>query len=172
MLLTAAALLMSPGVATAHSSLVSSSPAEGESLTAAPAEVELVFDQVINSSFLTVAISDQSGRRFDDGAPTADGERVRTGIEGTLPPGSYTAAYRVISADGHPITGSYSFTVTGTAATAAPATPAPAPSAAAEQPEPADTGGPSAALLGTIVVFGILGVAGSTWILLRSRKKS
>lgn len=170
-LLSVAALLMGAGATAAHSSLVSSSPAEGETLTTAPAQVELVFDQTINSSFLTVAITDESGKRFDDNSPAVDEERVRVKTTAAMTPGRYTVAYRVISADGHPITGSYSFTLLGSSTTTAAPTSTPAPTATAAPQVPADDNGAPVSLFIAIIVVGILGVLGLGWILIRSRTK-
>ncbi|TLG08826.1 copper resistance protein CopC [Nocardia cyriacigeorgica] len=167
-----AMLTLASGVASAHSSLVSSSPNAGESLPKAPDQVELVFNQAISPSFPTVAITAQSGERFDDGTATVEGEFVRTRVDRQVPAGTYTVGYRVVSADGHPITGSYEFTVTGTPGTSAEATTA-APTPAAAQPsEPETAGGPPPGAIIGLVAFAVAAVGGLGWVLVRSRRKA
>ncbi len=98
-----------------------------------------------------------------------------------LSAGSYTVGYRVVSADGHPITGSYSFTVTAAAEGAGPesgAAPAPSqdtpistPTAAAVADEPATEKQSPIALLLLAAVLGVLVVAGGTWIAVRAMRR-
>jgi methionine-rich copper-binding protein CopC len=113
--------------APAHSALVSSVPADGATLSAAPTEIVLTFNENINASFTQVALT-----RADTTvalAPVAvKGPEVRAQISPPSPgPGAYRVAFRVVSADGHPISGETRFTVSGPAVT----TPAATPSASA-----------------------------------------
>ena len=117
--------------APAHSALVSSVPADGATLSAAPTEIVLTFNENINASFTQVALT-----RADTTvalAPVAvKGPEVRAQISPPSPgPGAYRVAFRVVSADGHPISGETRFTVSGPAVTTPSATPAATPSASA-----------------------------------------
>lgn len=115
--LTGAAGVAAP--ASAHTSLRSSSPADGATLTTPPGEVRLEFDERLASSPLAVAVT-LAGTRVESGPARADGAAVVTPV--TLPgPGAYTVAYRVVAGDGHPVQGTVRFRVNGSAAPA-PAT--------------------------------------------------
>lgn len=127
------AVLLTPAApAAAHNSLGAASPAEDAHLITAPTRVTLRFLQRLNPAYTTVVLS-EGGRRLPSGEPIVDGATVTLPITATLPNGTYTVAYRVASTDGHPVQGSYAFTVADPTASDAPATPAtggPAPTAA------------------------------------------
>jgi hypothetical protein len=117
------------------------------------------------------------GRRRENGAARASGDTVTQPVNGTLPDGTYTVGWRVVSVDGHPVTGTYKFTVKGSPAGAPAAGPAQAPGAAPSTSGPAadgsGTGSPAAGqgsdgsssgwlwigLAGLVVVLGVGGVA-------------
>ncbi|MFD4205463.1 copper resistance protein CopC [Micromonospora tulbaghiae] len=133
------ALLLVPATpAAAHNSLQEATPARDARLTAAPMQVTLRFLQRLNPSFTTITVSDAGQRKVPTSAPAVDGATGTVTIDEPLGNGTYTVAYRVVSRDGHPVQGSYRFTV------ADPAAPAPsaAPTSAAA---PASTGADTAA---------------------------
>lgn len=105
--------------ALAHSDLVSSSPAEGQALDAAPAQVELTFNEEISDAGLQVVAQGPQGP-VSLGTPQLAGPKVTVPWPQTAPAGSYTVSYRVVSADGHPIDGSLPFSYGGAAAATAP----------------------------------------------------
>lgn len=113
--------------ASAHTSLTGSTPADGAEV-AAPSQVTLTFNEALRSARIVIR-PEKSEAEVQRGSARLDGEKVVQKIKGTLPDGKYSIGYRVISADGHPVTGVLSFTVTGTA-----------PAGAAE---PAATGKPT-----------------------------
>lgn len=114
-------LLLLPSLAGAHAQLLSTSPAQGASLAVAPAEVEFKFGEPVEVVFGAVRVFSQSGDRVDVGPPTRpDGDSsIGVKLKSGLGDGAYTATYRVISADSHPVSGGFSFTV-GSGETAAP----------------------------------------------------
>ncbi|MET8907568.1 copper resistance CopC family protein [Micromonospora sp. NPDC004551] len=131
----ALAVLLLPAVpATAHNSLRSASPAQDARLTTAPNAVTLTFLESLKPAFTTIVVSDSGGRKVAAGEPAITASAVTVPITGTLPNGSYTVAYRVVSADGHPVQGSYRFTVADPAAPAAPATASPSVTPPAASP--------------------------------------
>ncbi|MDJ0471976.1 copper resistance CopC family protein, partial [Rhodococcoides fascians] len=71
----------------------------------------LVFNQDINESFATISVVGPGDTQWAQGAATVEGPDVSVLLEDGLPNGEYTVGYRVTSADGHPITGSYGFSV-------------------------------------------------------------
>lgn len=108
----AAAILAVPvAPAQAHAELLSSTPKDGASVQALPAEVALEFsEEVGTSAFLEVSASD--GTVVGDGEPEVLGATVTQSVSGDGPSGTYTIAYRVVSADGHPISDELTFDVT------------------------------------------------------------
>ncbi|REE94725.1 copper resistance CopC family protein [Thermomonospora umbrina] len=104
--------------AQAHTALKESSPAK-DATVPSPSEIALTYtDEVMLPQ---VVLTDPRGQRRQGPKPTVTGTKVTLPIEGSLEPGTYTVAWRVVSADGHPVTGTYEFTVEGTASTPAPA---------------------------------------------------
>ncbi|MEW1931853.1 copper resistance CopC family protein [Rhodococcus sp. NPDC079359] len=109
-ILTATALSIAP--AAAHATLQSSNPAENSVLDAAPDEVTLTFNQSVQSNFATVTVIGSDGTQWGASDPVVDGSTVTVDLDGLGAGGDYTIGYRVVSADGHPITGSIPFQLT------------------------------------------------------------
>ena len=105
----------------AHAVLVASDPVDGSILSAAPARVSLTFDEPVRMVPGAVQVISSSGTKVDDGARLVSGNTVvELALPATLPRDSYTAMWRLISADGHEVSGSVSFGV-GQSPTAPPA---------------------------------------------------
>lgn len=109
----ALALALVPSVASAHAQLESTSPARDATLKRAPADVEFRFGESVEAAFGSVRVFDQNARRVDIGEPTRPDGPSSIGIrlKPNLPDGSFTATYRVISADSHPVSGGFVFHV-------------------------------------------------------------
>jgi copper resistance protein C len=105
-------VMMTAPAAAAHTSLKAASPAIG-SVVAPPVRIELTYADPVRLP--RVILTDQSGRRHEAGRAAAVDNMVTQQVTGTLTPGTYTVAWRVVAADGHPVTGSYSFTVANAA---------------------------------------------------------
>jgi copper transport protein len=103
--------------ASAHTSVLSSDPADGARLTAAPRSVTLVFNEDVGLGGVGyLHVTDQAGTRVDARAaahPGGDGTRVTVTLRAGLGDGTYTASFRVVSADSHPVTGTIRFVVGG-----------------------------------------------------------
>jgi copper transport protein len=109
---TVLALLALPCGAWAHAVVERTDPARGAALERAPSAVEVAFDEPVESSFGALRVFAADGERVDVGEvrrPT--GDTIAVGVEDALPDGAYTVTYRVVSADSHPVTGGYVFTV-------------------------------------------------------------
>lgn len=103
-------LLAAP--ASAHSELLSSTPANGARLNAAPHTVTLKFNESVRIAY--VHVTNQSGDAVDARAayhPDGDGTTVADDLKPGLGDGSYTASWRMISTDSHPVAGSIPFVV-------------------------------------------------------------
>jgi copper resistance protein C len=136
------ALLLGTGTASAHARLESTDPADGASLSSPPERVSLTFSDPMTADFNTITVVGPDSAHYETGPITAQDTTVSIGVRPLGPAGRYEIGYRVISEDGHPVTGSVAFTLTspgpGAAAVLAPATAAPAAAApAAEQAPPA-----------------------------------
>lgn len=116
-----AALLLLPTAtaASAHDDLVGSDPAPGAALEAAPAAVRLDFSADVLAFGAAVVVADDAGGTWQAGNPVLDGSSVSVPLDPGLPDGAYEVRWRVVSSDGHPITGLVPFTV-GDAATTTP----------------------------------------------------
>ncbi|MDO3647834.1 copper resistance CopC family protein [Nocardia mangyaensis] len=131
-----AVLALTAGPAAAHAALSGSDPADGARIDAAPARVTLSFNEAVQLSFASLTVVGPDGAHYEGGDLRADGNDLSTDLRALGAAGQYTVGYRVVSEDGHPIQGSYTFELTR-AATPAPtttdtATPAAAPVATAE----------------------------------------
>ena len=131
------ALLVGAAPAFAHTRLQSSDPADGASVATAPSRVSLTFNEATQQGFNTITVVGPDGSAWQSGEVTAEGNSVSVGLRPLGPAGRYEIGYRVISDDGHPVTGSVAFTLTTAGpGAAAPATSAAAPSAAAATAAP------------------------------------
>lgn len=101
--------------ALAHDVLVSSDPANGSTLTTAPEKVTFTFDQPVENFDPALKIFGPNGNDFTTGAPKVVGTTVSAPMAAG-PAGAYRAAYRIVSADGHPVTGQITFTLADSAA--------------------------------------------------------
>lgn len=96
--------------AAAHASLVRTDPAAGATIATAPTEVSLTFTENVGSGYVTVTAP--SGERVQTSSVrTVDGV-LSAEVAPSRERGRYTVAYRVVSADGHPVSGEFTFTTT------------------------------------------------------------
>ena len=138
-------VLMAP-TASAHADLQVSTPEDGESLEIAPEEIRLTFSEELFEELVEISILDAAGDLYS----TIEVEQ--TPPPGTdvifpwptqTPPGEYSIAYRVVSADGHPVTGTISFSYAATAPQSSPSDSAPEPTPSDSTPS-AESSTPSA----------------------------
>ena len=97
-----------------HFALSRSVPAEGAEV-APPPEIRLWFTEVPQEGSISVRLLDSAGELVETGAlgqDAEDGRIFHLAIEGTLPAGGYTVAWRAIGQDGHVVRGDFGFTVT------------------------------------------------------------
>jgi methionine-rich copper-binding protein CopC len=114
--LAAGALLAvaAPLSATAHDSLVSSTPEQGQTLTELPAEfsvtaVEPFLTLEDNEAGFALQIVDSAGAYHGDGCVTID-EATLSSVAALGDPGEYTLLWQFVSSDGHPTSGEIAFT--------------------------------------------------------------
>ncbi|MFI7102897.1 copper resistance CopC/CopD family protein [Streptomyces sp. NPDC050161] len=108
----------------AHAALTGSSPAQGAVVDHAPEQVALSFSEGVAMSDDSIRVLDPKGKRVDRGKlrDLCSGETVKygTGLPPGLPDGTYTVAWQAISADSHPVSGAFTFSVGAPSATKAP----------------------------------------------------
>jgi len=103
-----------PAAALAHATLESTSPARGALVAHEPSDVVFGFDQTVEGNFGAVRVYDSRGNRVDQGDafhPGGTGSLIGSHLKPGLPKGSYTATYRVVSADGHIVSGGFLFSI-------------------------------------------------------------
>ncbi|MGY0492892.1 copper resistance CopC/CopD family protein [Streptomyces sp. WG-D5] len=106
------ALLAGAAPASAHAALTGSDPEQGAVVDTAPKKVSLTFSEGVAISDGAVRVLDPAGKRVDDGKVThPGGTTYAVGLHSGLPDGTFTVAYQVVSADSHPVSGAYTFSV-------------------------------------------------------------
>jgi len=111
--LVAVALLV-PAAASAHARLEGTSPPQGAVVKWQPSAVVFEFDEPVEGNFGAVRAYDAAGERVDEGDafhPDGEGPKLGVHLKPDLPDGSYTATYRVVSADGHIVAGGFVFSI-------------------------------------------------------------
>lgn len=109
--LLGAAMLLAPAPAHAHDSLISSDPADGATLETSPEQITLTYSAEVLEVSPVVQISAGEGGEPVELTPVIDGTTVTAEIPEPLAAGTHTVQWRVVSSDGHPIEGSFTFTV-------------------------------------------------------------
>jgi copper transport protein len=110
------AVSSAPREAMAHAALVTSEPAAGSVLAAAPDRVRLIFSEPVAP--LVFRLLSPGGSPVDLPDVSSDGARLTLPLPPDLAQGTHLVSWRVVSEDGHPIGGTLSFSVG--AASAAP----------------------------------------------------
>ena len=106
-------MFISAPVADAHAQVISTVPKSNATIKTLPAYVYIDFDgnlldfaEGINS----IQITDSKGKRVDTNKNLLGGSRLSTTLKSGVKPGKYKVSYRIVSEDGHPVNGSFSFT--------------------------------------------------------------
>jgi copper transport protein len=119
-----ATLQVGAGTASAHNTLLSSSPADGAQLAESPSQISLLFDLPAPLDTASAELIDATGVRTDL-TGLVHGPAGETQIVAPLPPelnGAVTVRWRLVGPDGHPITGRVAFTVNAPTTNLTPAT--------------------------------------------------
>jgi copper transport protein len=98
--------------AAAHAVLLTTEPQNDAIVDDAPAQVTLRFNEAVETAFGSLRVYDARARRVDSGdVERPEPDTVAIGVDGPLPRGTYTATWRVVSADSHPVDGAFVFHV-------------------------------------------------------------
>ena len=183
--LAAASLLVTASPAAAHDELIGSDPQTGATVDALPAELTLTYSANIapDAGASEVQVTDAAGTALQDGAPVVQDNVLTQTLTGEAS-GAVTVLWKVVSSDGHPISGEFTFTVAGaptptptatteptqTSEPSEPAEPTPAETAV---PVPGDDAGASSPVVWPWIVGGIvvLAIAAGVAYLVASRAR-
>ncbi|MGW4670296.1 copper resistance CopC/CopD family protein [Streptomyces sp. NPDC004324] len=111
------------GGASAHAALTGADPQDGSVLKTAPRQVTLTFTESIGLLDDSFRVLDPGNRRVRTGEPGhADGrsDTARVTLPEGLGTGTFTVAWRVVSADSHPVSGAFTFSIGKPSASVAP----------------------------------------------------
>lgn len=138
------------GPASAHSTLVSTDPSDGAKIATGPARVSFTFNENLQPSFPSLTVVGPDGNLWSKGKPVVEGPTVSVEVGELGPAGTYTMAYRVTSADGHPVSGTRTFELT------TPGHGTPGPKADAAKNSGGDSGGVPlwVFIVAAVVLFG------------------
>lgn len=134
-----AAVLSAAGPAAAHEALVSATPAADSTVAGDVDEVALTLSGPPLAGLETgivISVTGPDGAEATSGAVRVEGDTIAKRVDLTAA-GSYAVAWRSVSVDGHPISGTYRFASTGAVAAPAP-TGAPSATASANASTTAD----------------------------------
>ncbi|UIX35525.1 copper resistance CopC/CopD family protein [Streptomyces sp. GQFP] len=110
------------GTASAHAALRDSDPRDGSVLESAPRQVTLTFTEAVGLLDDSFRVFDPDSRRVSTGEAEhvkGSSDAVRVSLPEGLGEGTFTVAWRVVSADSHPISGAFTFSIGEPSATSA-----------------------------------------------------
>ncbi|MGW2403547.1 copper resistance CopC/CopD family protein [Streptomyces sp. NPDC001739] len=117
-------LLGGAAPASAHAALTGSTPAEGSVVDQAPEQVALTFSEGVAMGDDSIRVLDPKGKRVDRGKLrnlcSAGTVKYGTGLPPGLGDGTYTVAWQAVSADSHPVSGAFTFSIGAPSKTTAP----------------------------------------------------
>ncbi|WP_328770377.1 copper resistance CopC/CopD family protein [Streptomyces sp. NBC_00286] len=106
------ALFAQAAPASAHAALTGSDPQQGAVVEQAPSQVSLTFSEKVAMSDGSVRVLDPKGKQVDEGKTTELGSNTyAVNLHEGLPNGTFTVVYQVVSADSHPVSGAFTFSV-------------------------------------------------------------
>ena len=112
--LSVALILSHTESANAHAQLPSSVPRKNQTINMLPNLVWLEFDGDLitldGKAVNQLTVTNSKKVRVDIGGSIVGGARISTKLKPGLPSGKYMVSYRIVSEDGHPVDGSFSFT--------------------------------------------------------------
>lgn len=97
--------------ALAHSQLESSNPADGAELSEPPRKIVLEFNEPVRKDFGQIQVTGPDEQTYAEGEVTVRSSEVTQELAELDAQGRYEVGWRVISADGHPVSGSFTFWV-------------------------------------------------------------
>jgi copper resistance protein C len=105
-------VLASTAVASAHATRLSTDPVDKASVATGPTRVSATFNEQLQTTFAPMTVVGPDGNLWSTGDPQVSDAVLSVAVRPLGPVGTYTVNYRVTSADGHPVSGSWSFELT------------------------------------------------------------
>lgn len=155
------ATMLGAGTASAHSAVIASTPESGAQIATAPEQVSLQFNEALQEKFASLTVVGPDGNLWSKGDPIVQGDTASVPLEGLGPVGEYTIAFRVTSADGHPVSGTRAFTLTQEG------TGVPGPKASGQTTSAGDSDSDSNMIIWVIVGVAVVVLGGGLWFALR-----
>lgn len=103
--------LMIPTPAAAHDEMTASTPEDGATLDEAPEAMKLEFSGALQQMGSEVQVTSGDENVTVD-EPVIAGQTITSALPDEMPAGKYKVVWRVVSSDGHPISGESAFTIT------------------------------------------------------------
>lgn len=97
--------------ASAHDELLGSTPSADEKLASSPASVVLTYSAAIMPEGAKVVVWDADGKDWTSGDPVIDTNTLTVPLDSSMPDAGYLVEWRVVSSDGHPISGKIPFAI-------------------------------------------------------------
>jgi methionine-rich copper-binding protein CopC len=159
-------LLLPLASASAHGDITQAIPAADSTVIAAPTEVSIEFDGKLqtlgNEAINLITVTDNMGQVISSPSSVVDGTKISTRLLLTDITGLVAVHYRVVSEDGHPVEGDYSFTVGQLPV---------ATSADIEEINETENGTEESKSLSFAAIFAILFAAVSGFVIIRRMKR-
>ena len=108
------AIALAPASAFAHAQLLGTQPVSGTTLQTTPRQVIFEFNQAVGGTIGAVRVYNAAGKEVDSGDvshPHGNEHWMGVGLPSHLPDGTFTATYRVVSADTHIVYGGLVFNI-------------------------------------------------------------
>jgi len=181
-------LVLPAAAAQAHDTLESTNPAANSVVGSVPGKIGLTFSNTPIAIGSVIPVVDATGTDQADGQVSIVDNHVTQPVKSEAPAGNYTVTWRVVSSDGHPIEGTFTFTAgsgntsgdssasnsPAAAATASPASTSPAtasPSAASPSAASASSSGGLPTELVMAGVVALILIAGFVALAIRIKRR-
>ncbi|BCU82096.1 hypothetical protein JIR001_18790 [Polycladomyces abyssicola] len=99
-----------PSLTWAHTHLKQSTPGDGDTVSQPVQKLTLVFEERIEQGG-SVELRDDAGHTVKPSSVKIQGDTLEATLGSALPDGNYTAQWKIIGLDGHPMQGSFHFEV-------------------------------------------------------------
>jgi methionine-rich copper-binding protein CopC len=151
-------IALAPLSASAHASLASSNPADKSQVATMPTEVSVTLTEPVRQP-ASISVMSADGTEINSETVTVLDDTATTAIDGPVAAGDYTMKYRIISVDGHTVTGTVGFEVLNGSAPEPTPSSEPTGQVASEQAILADTSNDSSTTQDAITIVGFSVVA-------------
>lgn len=103
--------LVGAGPASAHDQLVGSNPDAGTDLHKAPSSLRLTFSDTVGDTGIAIQVTDAAGTQLQTGKPVVADDVVTQRLKPTTAAGTVRVVWRITSADGHPVSGNFNYSI-------------------------------------------------------------